>query len=59
LEGLSGKADGGTRDKKITIKELESYVNDYIPELSQRYRGEVQYPNSYATGMDFPLGVVP
>jgi len=59
LEGLSGKADGGTRDKKITIKELESFVNDYIPELSQRYRGEIQYPNSYATGMDFPLGVVP
>ncbi len=59
LEGLSGKADGGTRDKKITIKELESFVNDYIPELSQRYRGEVQYPNSYATGMDFPLAVVP
>ncbi len=58
LEGLNGKADGGFKDKKVTIKELETFINDYIPELSKQYRGEAQYPNSYGTGMDFPIGVV-
>lgn len=57
LEGLAGKADGGEKDGKITIKELESFMSDYIPELSARYRGEAQYPNSYSAGMDFPVGV--
>lgn len=58
LEGLNGKADGANQDKKITIKELEAFINDFIPELSKQYRGESQYPNSYSTGMDFPLGIV-
>lgn len=57
LEGLAGKADGGAKDGKITVKELESYLNDSIPELSREYRGGAQYPNSFSTGMDFPIGV--
>ncbi|MDQ3753635.1 MAG: caspase family protein, partial [Acidobacteriota bacterium] len=58
LQGLAGQADGGSQpDGKITVKELEAYLNDIVPELSKRYRGKAQYPNSYARGQDFPLGV--
>ena len=56
LQAISGKADGGNPpDGKITVKEVESYINDQVPELSRRYRGALQYPNSYAVGNDFPL----
>ncbi|MCX6258344.1 MAG: caspase family protein [Bacteroidia bacterium] len=58
LDGLSGNADGGTKDKKITVKELEAYINDLIPELTKKYRGQAQYPNSYSSGMDFPVILV-
>ncbi|MFY0627642.1 MAG: caspase family protein [Reichenbachiella sp.] len=58
LEGLSGKADGGMNDKKITVKELESWVNDQIPDLSQKYKGTIQFPQSWARGQDFPLVIV-
>jgi uncharacterized caspase-like protein len=59
LKGLDGEADGGTApDGKITVKELEAYLNDKVPELTRKYRGSAQYPNSYARGQDFPLGVL-
>lgn len=58
LKGLNGDADGGTKDGKITVKELEAYLNDRVPELTKKYRGTAQYPNSYARGQDFPIGVV-
>jgi len=55
LEGLGGKADGGIRDGKITIKEVEAYLNDIIPELTQKYKGSAQFPNTWSKGMDFPI----
>jgi len=58
LEGLRGAADGGNKDGKITIKELESFLNDRIPELTQKYRGSMQFPNTWSRGMDFPIVVV-
>jgi uncharacterized caspase-like protein len=57
LEGLGGKADGGSKDGKITIKEIEAYLNDLIPELSQKYKGSAQFPNTWSKGMDFPVVV--
>jgi len=58
LQGLNGDADGGNpKDGKITVKELEAYLNDQVPELTKKYRGTAQYPNSCARGQDFPLGV--
>jgi len=39
------------------VSELEAFLNDIVPELSRQYRGKAQYPNSYARGQDFPLGV--
>ena len=55
---MGGKADANA-DGKITVKELEVYLNDRVPELTMQYRGKTQYPNSWARGNDFPLGVKP
>ncbi|MBT8327997.1 MAG: caspase family protein [Bacteroidia bacterium] len=58
LEGLEGMADGGLLDQKITIKEIEAYLNDQIPILTQKYRGQPQYPRSWSVGQDFPIVIV-
>lgn len=55
LEGLKGNADGGSKDQKITVNELKSYVGDKVPELSKKYSGTAQYPTSYGYGQDFPI----
>ncbi len=55
LNGMSGAADGGSRDNKITVKELEAYLNDQIPILTQKHKGQMQFPKSWTKGMDFPL----
>ena len=57
LEALSGKADKGG-DKKITVKELDAYLQEVVPELTAKYKGTPQYPASYGFGNDFPIGVV-
>jgi uncharacterized caspase-like protein len=59
LEGLAGGADGGERDRTITVKELEAYLGDVIPALTEQHRGQAQWPNAFALGQDFPVGVVP
>jgi WD40 repeat protein len=57
LEALSGKADKGG-DKKVTVKELDAYLQERVPEVTTKYRGAPQYPSSYGYGNDFPIGVV-
>lgn len=57
LEGLNGKADGGVKDGKITVKELAAFIEDNVPELTKQYRGTVQYPSTSIRGMDFPVVV--
>jgi uncharacterized caspase-like protein len=56
LEALSGKADTG--DKKITVKEIDGYLQARVPEVTAKYKGTPQYPASYGYGNDFPIGVV-
>ncbi len=56
MEGLSGKADNG--DKRITIKELSAYIENRVPELSEKYKGTAQFPSGYSFGNDFPIGVI-
>ena len=58
LKGLQGEADGGNKDKKITVKEISSFLNDKVPELSEKHKGSAQYPTSYGYGQDFPILVV-
>ena len=57
LEALAGKADKGG-DKKITVKELDAYLQEIVPEITAKYKGTPQYPSSYGLGNDFPIGVV-
>ena len=53
LEALSGKADTG--DKKITVNEIDAYLQEQVPEVTSKYKGTPQYPASYGFGNDFPL----
>jgi WD40 repeat protein len=57
MEALQGKADSGS-DDKVTVNELKSYVEDRVPELSEKYKGSPQYPTSYSFGQDFPIVIV-
>lgn len=57
LEGLNGKGDGNS-DGKVTIKEVEAWLNERVPELSEKHTGTAQYPNSFARGQDFPIGLI-
>jgi WD40 repeat protein len=56
LLGLNGDADRPP-DGKVTVGKLNSYLNDEVPALTKKYGVEAQYPTSYASGQDFPLGV--
>ncbi len=51
LEGLQGKAG----EKKVTVEGLIYYVKEKLPELTEKHRGQAQYPVSWGSGMDFPL----
>jgi uncharacterized caspase-like protein len=50
LEGLQGKAGG----KKVTVEGLIHYVKEKLPELTEKHRGQAQYPVSWGSGMDSP-----
>ncbi len=58
LQGLrEGKADSND-DGRVTIHELNTYLNDTLPALTEEYGVPPQYPQSYYRGADFPLGVL-
>jgi len=54
IEGLDGKADTNG-DKKLTIRELSTYIENKVPELSEQLKGTAQYPSAYSFGNDFPI----
>ncbi|MBK6966515.1 MAG: caspase family protein [Bacteroidales bacterium] len=56
LEALTGKADTG--DKKITINEIDAYLQEQVPEVTNKFKGTPQYPASYGFGNDFPVKVM-
>lgn len=56
LEGLDGKADLGG-DGQITVNELKLYMDNRVPELTEKFGGKAQYPNSFITGNDFPIAI--
>ncbi|MCP4521298.1 MAG: hypothetical protein GY827_06355 [Cytophagales bacterium] len=58
IEAIEGQADGGRRDKKITVAEIKAYVEDRVPELTQKHSGTAQYPSGYSVGQDFPIGFI-
>lgn len=52
------EGDCKTNDGKITVNLLKSCVEEMVPELTKKYKGESQYPTGYGFGQDFPLGVI-
>jgi uncharacterized caspase-like protein len=55
LEALQGKDAGIITDGSLTIRELSSYIELRVPELSRKYKGNPQYPASFSFGNDFPI----
>jgi hypothetical protein len=53
LEGLNGKAAGG--GNTVSVRKLMGYIEENLPELTQKYKQEAQYPVVDSRGMDFPL----
>jgi WD40 repeat protein len=58
LEVLTGKDTASSTDGKITINEIKTYVDERVPELSEKYHGSAQYPTSYSFGQDFPIVIL-
>lgn len=55
LEALQGKDAGIISDGSLTIRELSTYIEQRVPELSAKYKGTAQYPASFSFGYDFPI----
>jgi len=58
LEVLKGENSASATDGKITINEIKTYVEERVPELSEKYHGSSQYPTSYSFGQDFPIVIL-
>lgn len=55
IKALSG--DCKSQDGKVTVNLLKSCVEDLVPELSKKYKGQPQFPTGYGFGQDFPIGI--
>jgi hypothetical protein len=42
----------------VSIYELKSYIESLVPEYSQKFKGQVQYPYTFSKGQDFPVAVI-
>jgi hypothetical protein len=56
LEGIGGAADVNN-DQRLTIRELSTYIENKVPELSEQLKGTAQFPSAYSFGNDFPIAV--
>jgi len=56
IETLKGSCK--LHDGKVTVNLLKSCVEDLVPELSKKHKGQPQFPTGYGFGMDFPIVVV-
>lgn len=52
---LRGLAGGAARNGVVTVGSLLSYIQSELPDISQKYRAQAQYPVVDSRGMDFPL----
>jgi len=55
IKALQGEADGAPKDGKVTIYELKSYIDDQVPEMTRKLKGNPQYPYTFSRGQDFPV----
>lgn len=56
LDGLKGEADYA-KDDVINIRELTTYIENRLPDLSEEVAGRPQFPVINSRGGDFPLAV--
>lgn len=56
LDGLRGEADYA-KDNVINIRELTTYIESRLPDLSEEVAGRPQFPVINSRGGDFPLAV--
>jgi hypothetical protein len=55
LDALQGSADGAPEDGNVTVYELKAYLNDQVPDLTEKYKGTPQWPYTFSIGHDFPI----
>ena len=56
LDALDGKAAYG--DERVTVSEIKKYMDETVPELSDKYGGQAQYPTGFIHGNDFPISLI-
>lgn len=56
LDGLRGEADYA-KDDVINVRELTTYIENRLPDLSEEVAGRPQFPVINSRGGDFPLAV--
>ncbi|MEO9022855.1 MAG: caspase family protein, partial [Ginsengibacter sp.] len=56
LQAFAGEA--GNTDNKLTVKQLDAYLQNKVPEITKKYKGTEQYPSSYGYGNDFPIIII-
>lgn len=54
LEGIKGQGDAN-KDKKLTVRELSTFVENLVPDLTEKLNGTPQFPSAYSFGNDFIL----
>ena len=52
------KGDASPVDKKLTVRQLDAYLQTKVPEITQKYKGTPQYPQSFSFGNDFPIIII-
>ena len=57
IQAVQGAADGAPKDGRVTVREINAYLENVIPDLSEKYRGQPQYPVVFSKGQDFPVVV--
>ncbi|MBK6267273.1 caspase family protein [Marivirga sp. S37H4] len=58
LKALRGEADTVPKDGRISVYEMKSFIDEIVPELNMRLKGNPQYPYTFSRGNDFPIGVL-
>jgi WD40 repeat protein len=57
LQGLKCENIDSKKDGRVTVYGLANYLDDQVPELTQKYRGTQQLPKNFLPQNDFPLGI--
>lgn len=58
LLALQGSADLVNVDKRISVKEAATFLENMVPQLSNEYANHQQWPMVYSSGFDFVLSKV-